>query len=295
MTHIALLGLGAMGSRMGANLLKAGNSLTVWNRSPGPARSLRDSGAKVAATPRSAATDADIVISMVRDDAASRHVWLDPAAGALQGMKSGSVAIESSTLSLEWIQDLVSSCTAHRVDFLDAPVLGSRPQAAEAKLIYLVGGATATVERVKPVLQALGSVVHVTGKVGTGAAMKLVANALFGIQVAAVAELLGLIQRQGIELAHAVEILGATPLLSPAAKGAATQMLSGDFSPLFPAELVEKDLGYATHAAAQHNSDAPLIEATRKAFANALSRGMGAENLTGIVRLYRTDKLSPDQ
>jgi 3-hydroxyisobutyrate dehydrogenase-like beta-hydroxyacid dehydrogenase len=287
MTHIAFLGLGAMGSRMAANLLKAGNSLTVWNRSPGPAQSLQESGAKVAATPRSAATDADFVVSMVRDDAASRHVWLDSADGALRGMTPGSVAIESSTLSLEWIKDLVSTCTAHQVDLLDAPVLGSRPQAAEAKLIYLVGGAMDTVERVKPVLQAMGSAVHVTGKVGTGAAMKLVANALFGIQVAAVAELLGLIQRQGIELARAVEILGATPLLSPAAKGAATLMHSGDFSPLFPTELVEKDLGYASHAAAQCNSGVPLIEATRTVFATALSRGMGAENLTGIVRLYR--------
>ncbi len=107
------------------------------------------------------------------------------------------------------------------------------------------------------------------------------------IQVAAVAELLGLIQRQGIELGRALEILSATPLLSPAANGAATLMQSGDFSPLFPTELVEKGLGYASHAAAQCDSDVPLIEATRTVFANALSRGMGAENLTGLVRLYR--------
>jgi 3-hydroxyisobutyrate dehydrogenase-like beta-hydroxyacid dehydrogenase len=287
MKEIAFLGLGAMGSRMTANLLKAGFSVTVWDRSPERSDALKQAGARVASTPKEAAEGAEVVISMVREDVASKYVWLDGSNGALLGMAPGSVAIESSTLSLEWIRDLAQQCTQRNIEFVDAPVLGSRPQAEAAQLIYLVGGADATVLRIQPLLQAMGGAVHRTGAIGTGAAMKLAANALFGIQVAAVAELLGILEAQGVTSERAAEILATTPLLSPAAKGAATQMLSGKHAPLFPIELVEKDLGYAVRGATGTSSEAPLIAASGEVFSAAISRGMGADNLTGVVQLYR--------
>jgi 3-hydroxyisobutyrate dehydrogenase len=106
MVDVAVLGLGAMGSRMASNLLKAGHRVVVWNRTPGAAKALVEVGARQAQSPKEAAAGAAFVIAMLRDDEASRQVWLDPESGALAGMERGSVAIESSTLSPRWIREL---------------------------------------------------------------------------------------------------------------------------------------------------------------------------------------------
>ena len=109
MSKVAFLGLGAMGSRMAANLLKAGHELTVWNLTPEAANKLAASGAKAAATPREAAEGNDFIIAMVSNDEASRHVWLDRSNGALAGAKAGAIAIESSTLTLHGSMNLAAS------------------------------------------------------------------------------------------------------------------------------------------------------------------------------------------
>ena len=140
MSKVAFLGLGAMGSRMAANLLKAGHAVTVWNRSPAAAEALVASGARKASSPMAAAESADFVFAMVCDDDASQNVWLDSTNGALAGMHPGAVAIESSTLTPEWIRELSEHFRAKGISLLDAPVSGSRPQAEAAQLVYLIGG-----------------------------------------------------------------------------------------------------------------------------------------------------------
>lgn len=136
MSKVGFLGLGAMGSRMAANLLKAGHTVTVWNRSPEAAEALVASGARRASSPKEAAEGGDFVFAMVRDDKASQNVWLDATNGALAGMRSGAVAIESSTLTPEWIRELSQHFRAKGISLLDAPVSGSRPQAETAQLVY---------------------------------------------------------------------------------------------------------------------------------------------------------------
>jgi hypothetical protein len=125
MSKVAFLGLGAMGSRMAANLLKAGRTVTVWNRSPAAAEALVASGARKASSPKEAAKGADFVFAIVRDDDASQNVWLDSTNGALAGMHPGAVAIESSTLTPEWIRELSEHFSAKGISLLDAPVSGS--------------------------------------------------------------------------------------------------------------------------------------------------------------------------
>jgi len=132
MAEVVVLGLGAMGLRMRANLLKAGHRLTVWNRSKGAADQLIAAGAHLAGSPREAVAEADFVIAMVRDDIASRKIWLDEDAGALAGLKTDAVAIESSTLTPVWIRELAKAASARGVAFLEAPVAGGRPQAEAA-------------------------------------------------------------------------------------------------------------------------------------------------------------------
>ena len=138
--RVAVLGMGAMGSRMAAALLRAGHSVVVWNRTEDRTRPLIDQGATLAKSPRSAAAESEAVLAMVRDDAASRHVWLSPDGGALSAMSKEAVGIESSTLSVAWVRELSSIFASRQVPFLDAPVVGTRAQADNAALIHLVGG-----------------------------------------------------------------------------------------------------------------------------------------------------------
>lgn len=285
MARLAFLGLGAMGSRMAARLLAAGHEVTVWNRSPGPGAELAASGARVAATPRDAASGAEAVLAMLRDDDASRAVWTDAETGALAGMRAGALAIECSTLTVGWARELAALAAARGVRFLDAPLAGSRPQAEAGALIFMAGGDAADLAVAEPVLRAMGGAVHHAGRHGTGAVAKLAVNALFGIQVAALAEILGFVRASGADPARVAEILGATPVASPAAKGAAAAMLAGAFAPLFPVALVEKDFGYVL-AAAGDGGRAPLAAATRAILREAVARGLGGENLPAVTKLY---------
>lgn len=286
MTKITVLGMGAMGSRMAMSLIKAEHEVTVWNRSPEKADKVVNAGAKFAQTPRAAVKNAELVISMVRDDKASQQVWLDPDTGAMAGLSKDAVAIESSTLTLTWTQELAKEFRANNIAFVDAPVAGTRPQAESARLIYFVGGDRAVFTKVEPMLKAMGSEIHYVGISGSGMAIKLGVNSLFAIQVAACGELIGLIDKCGLDKAQAVDILASTPVCSPAAKMAATAMIAGKFAPLFPIELVEKDLNYAVKTAQSNNAALYLVEATQQIFAQAITQGYGDDNITSVVQLY---------
>jgi 3-hydroxyisobutyrate dehydrogenase len=287
MTGVAILGLGAMGARMAARLLAGGHAVTVWNRTPERATPLVDLGARAAKTAPDAVAGASIVIAIVRDDDASRAVWLDPQSGALPALAEGAIAIESSTLSHAWTLELAAKFKEHGRAFLDAPVVGSRPQAEAGQLIHLVGGDQALLEQATPVLAAIGGARHWCGDAGTGTAMKLAVNSLFGIQIAALAELANATRKLGVEPARLADVLGATPVLSPAGKGALGLMLAQAYAPMFPLELAEKDFRYALTAAAENNAATPVTEAVRVVLRQGIAKGFGGDNLTGICRLYQ--------
>lgn len=305
MSKVTVLGLGAMGSRMAANLLQANHAVTVWNRSEHRAQPLAKLGATVAKTPFAAVQDADVVISMVRDDEASRFVWFGQAsigqedigqedigqedigkAGALSGMKADAIALESSTLTLGWTRTLAQAFQQKGIAFLDAPVAGSLPQAEAAQLIYLVGGSAETLAKVQPILDILGGATHHAGQSGHGMAVKLAVNTLLAVQAATLAELMGLFQKCGLDEAQAVGILSATPVCSPAAKGLSAAMVARQFNAMFPIELVEKDLSYLTSTAHESEALAPMAQAAQQAFKQAIAHGKGADNITGIAQLY---------
>jgi 3-hydroxyisobutyrate dehydrogenase len=286
MSKIAFLGLGAMGSRMAAALVAEEHVVTVWNRDPARAAPLREVGASLAHSPRDAVADAEFAFSMVRDDGASRDVWCDERTGALGALSPDAIGIECSTLGLGWTRQLAARFAAGERAFLDAPVVGSRPQAEQRRLIFLVGGEPAVVARAQPVLSQMGAGVHPAGPNGAGTLIKLVVNALFAVQVAAVAELTETIARQGFDRERAVDILSATPACSVAAAAAARSMLTDAFAPMFPIELVEKDLGYAL-AAGGESKATPVVAATQAIFAQAIREGLGEQHLTSIAQLYR--------
>jgi 3-hydroxyisobutyrate dehydrogenase len=287
MTQIAVLGMGAMGSRIVQNLLKAAYPVVVYNRTIDKAKPLLNQGAIYAATPRAAAEQADIVISMVTDNDGSRNLWLDPQTGAALGLSQGNVAIESSTLTVDYTQSLAAAIAQQGAAFLDAPVVGSRPQAEAQTLIYLIGGEAETLDRVRPILSAAGAgAIYPIGEIGQGMAMKLAVNTLFGIQVAALAETIGLLTRSGIPAETAMALLGELPILSPAARLAGNLMLTGHHAPLFPINLVEKDFRYAIATGQLYGAEMPISEALQKIYQRAIAAGYGPDNITGVIQLF---------
>ncbi|HEX4310055.1 MAG TPA: NAD(P)-dependent oxidoreductase, partial [Acidobacteriaceae bacterium] len=205
--RVAVLGMGAMGSRMAISLLRAGHSVVVWNRTPDRTKPLIEQGATAATSPFEAAKHADLVLSVVRDNEASRRVWLSPDDGALKSMSDKAIGVESSTLTPNWTRELASAFAARGVPFLDAPVVGTRAQADTVTLIHLVGGDASTLARAQPVLSAIGNVAHHVGAAGSGAALKLLVNALLAIQVATIGELLGAAERLGLDRRRAGEVI----------------------------------------------------------------------------------------
>lgn len=281
---VAVLGLGAMGSRMAARLLDAGYAVSVYNRTAKAAEPLVALGATGAASPREAVQGCGVVIACVRDDEAARAIWLGE--GGLSALEPGSVVVESSTLTPACVSEIAAEAAAQGVIYLDAPVVGTRPQAEAGQLVYLVGGEREGLSRARPILEVLAGAIHYVGASGTGATLKLAVNALFTVQVAAMAEALSLASGSGIDRQAAFEVLGALPVTSAAAKGAASLMLAGKHTPMFPIELVVKDLGYVEAAAEQAEVSVPITAAARAVYAQAQVEGDGGLNVTAVARQF---------
>lgn len=286
LSKVAVLGLGAMGSRIALNLIAADYDVIVWNRSPATAEALAAKGATVAVSPKQAAANADVAISMVTDNEASQHVWLHPETGAVWGLSEGKVAIASSTLTVDWVKKLGTEIEGQGAKFLDAPVVGSRPQAEARQLIFLVGGEVGPLTQVQEILLATSGAIHHVGAIGQGTAMKLAVNTLFGVQVAALAELLEMLGKHGIAPTKAMTCLGELPVTSLAAKGVGSLMVANKHAPMFPIELVEKDFRYALQTAQAVNASTPAAMAVHAVYQQAIAQGYGHDNITGVIQLF---------
>ena len=228
MSKTAFIGLGAMGSRMAANLLKAGHEVTVFDLVPEAVKKLADSGAKTAASAREAAEGNEFVLTMVRDDEVSRNVWLDATNGALAGMKPGAIAIECSTITPAWARELGGAISKTGIAMLEAPVSGSTPQAENAQLVFLIGGDAETLKHAEPLLKGLGSSIrHAGAAVGAGALAKLITNTLMGVQLTTIAEMIGILKRQGVDPKQVLDAVAGTAMWNPHLITDTESMLSG--------------------------------------------------------------------
>jgi 3-hydroxyisobutyrate dehydrogenase len=285
-TKIALLGLGLMGSGMAGRLLDAGYPLTIWNRTPGKTQALADRGAKVAQSPRQAVAGATVVISMLADVPVCRDVWLGRGE-AILGTAPGTVLVESSTVTVEWIEELDRAAREHGCELVDAPVTGSKPQAAAGQLLFLAGGSSAALDSITPILKAMGrDVVHV-GPVGSGARLKLINNFLSGSQVAALAEALSLIERSGLDAQKALGVLTEGAPGSPLVKLLSGRMVARQYEPNFVLRLMAKDLRYAVSEADHQGLDLDMGRAALRVFEHAISAGQGEDDMSAVVEQFR--------
>jgi 3-hydroxyisobutyrate dehydrogenase-like beta-hydroxyacid dehydrogenase len=259
MTHVAFIGLGRMGHGMAGRYLDAGFTLSVWNRSRVKAEDLIARGARWATSPEDAAIDADAVVTMVADDQASRAVWLSKD-GAAATMRSGTLAIECSTVSYQHALDLSRELRHRGLVYIDSPVTGLPDAAAAGKLTLLVGADATDLELARPYLVPLSGTIRHFGAVGSGTVYKLINNLMGAIQIAGVAEGLAIAEQAGLDMKLVLEALETGVAASPQVIRHSKRMAARDFSgATFTAALRQKDAAYAVALAESLLSAAPIM------------------------------------
>jgi 2-hydroxy-3-oxopropionate reductase len=287
---IGFIGLGLMGRPMAMNLLKAGHSVTVWNRTASRADELVTAGAVLAKTPRAVAEKSDVLISIVSDPPALESVlWGHEGKqdGALGGLKKGSVYIDSSTVSPTLVKKISTACGERGVRFLDAPVTGGDWGAREGNLVFMIGGEAQALKEVEPILGVMGKKWFHLGPNGAGQTIKLAMNAILALEVGAVAEAIGLVTRAGLAGEQLLEVLQASMGRSGLLDLKTPLMLKGDFKPSFPLRLMHKDLGLALDLANQLGVALPTTAAVREVYNFVKGEAKEDVDYSAVMRFYK--------
>jgi len=280
---ISYLGLGAMGSGMASNLLKAGYELAVWNRTAEKCKPFARKGARVANTPADAVRDVDLVMYCLSNENAVQEVVFG-AKGILSGMRAGQIAIDMSTVLPATSLREHEAYAKHCVDFLDVPVFGSKQESADAKLWIMAAGNEAIFEKVKPVLEHLGQTIHYLGKNGNATAMKLVGNLIVALELEALAEGLVLAQKAGLDLNTVMEVVKVADFRSPLLVSNGKNILKRDFSPSFALKLMLKDADLIEKFGNSLQSPIPALRVVEKNLASAVDLGFGNENASALIK-----------
>jgi 3-hydroxyisobutyrate dehydrogenase-like beta-hydroxyacid dehydrogenase len=280
---ISYLGLGTMGSGMALNVLKAGYQLTVWDRTAEKCESFASKDARVAKTPADAGRGADLVMySLSDDDAVETVVFGDN--GVLSAVTAGQIAVDMSTVSPATSLREQKAFAERGVDFIDAPVFGSKDESANAKLWVLAAGKEDVFEKVKPVLEKLGQTVHYLGKNGNATAMKLVGNLIVALELEALSEGLVLAQKASLDLKTVMEVVKVADFRSPLLVSNGENILKRDFSTNFALQLMLKDVNLIEQFSESLSSPVPALGVVQKNLEVAVALGFGNENASAVIK-----------
>lgn len=281
--RIGFIGLGIMGRPMARNLLHAGFSLTVWNRSRPGIEAIVAEGAAEADSPREVAERSDIVITMVGDSPDVEQVALGPR-GIIEGAHPGLVHIDMSTISPDVTRRLAARLSESGIEMLDAPVSGGETGAINATLSIMTGGKEEVFERCRPVLEALGKKIVHCGPSGSGQIVKLCNQVAVAVTNLAVCEALTLCLRSGVDPRRMLEALGAGAAASWQLQNLAPKMVEGDFRPGFKAEHQLKDLHHALETAHECGASLPGTVIAHQLFALLAEEGHGTEGTQALFK-----------
>jgi 3-hydroxyisobutyrate dehydrogenase-like beta-hydroxyacid dehydrogenase len=283
--RVAFLGLGIMGSRMAANVARAGFELTVWNRTAEKAERFCDehTGVERADTPAEAASAAEIVITMVVDGAQVESVLLAPDHGAALGAQPGTLFVDCSTIGPAATHAIAAQLGEHELALIDAPVTGSSPRAADATLTIMVGGTDGEFERAKPVLEAMGELIVHAGPLGHGQLVKLINNAVAAANAATLGQALAVAAKAGADLDALVAVMAAGSGASTMLSLKAEPMRSHDYSTLFKLDHMLKDVGLCLDEGEAAGAPFPLAALTREILATAAGMGFGEADFAALI------------
>lgn len=269
---VGFIGLGAMGSAMASNLIKAGHEVTVWNRSPGPTEPLASLGAKVVKTADRAA-QGEVLFSMLANDQAVRSVFVD--GRLLDGMDQGTVHVNHATISVALAREMAQEHMQRGLDYVAAPVFGRPDVAAAGKLNILAAGKPHVIERVRPLLEVLGSRIWPLGDAPERAnVVKIAGNFMLGAAIESMAEASALTRAHGVSAADFLEVMTSSLFAAPAYQGYAQLIAESRYTPAgFALPLGYKDIGLALAAADATRVPLPLAGILRDSLLEALSTG----------------------
>lgn len=285
--RIAFLGLGTMGQGMVRNLTAVGHDVVTWNRTPGRVNPAA-LGATGAPTVAAAVEHAEVVMYCLSDDAAVREVVFGDADLAAT-VDAGTVVVDLSTISPEMSEDERQAFAERGIDFVDAPVFGSKGEAEAGGLWVVAGGDRAVFDRVRPVLEAVAETVHYMGPSGSGVRMKLVGNLVVASQLLALGEALTLARKAGLDLHAVLGVLAVTDFRSPIFDGVGPGVLAGDYAPSFALHLMQKDTGLITAFARGLDAPVPSAEAAGVYIDRAMKSGWGDENASALIKAVAND------
>jgi len=266
--RVAFLGLGIMGRPMASNLVKAGHEVMVWNRTPG--KSVE--GATAAASPAEAARNAEVIWMCVSDTNAVENVLFGPQ-GAHESLAAGQIIVDSSTISPSATRQFSERVRANGVQWVDAPMTGSKAGAESGTLIFIVGGDEAAIEKLKPLLAAMGKKFFRMGETGKGQAAKLAMNLQIALIYEGFAEALTLATKLGVDAETLLPLIEASMVRSGVVDYKAPFVLKRDFSPNFPLRLMRKDIRLALDAAKEARVKLPGLETVEEIYDMATEDG----------------------
>lgn len=281
----AVLGTGIMGSGMARNLAKAGFGVAVWNRHRERAVALADDGARVAESATDAVAGADIVVTMLFDEAATAEVM----GSALPAMKPGAVWIQSATVGPDGAERLAALARAAGIAFVDAPVMGTRQPAEEGTLTVLAGCPPEVRDAVVPVFDAIGSkTIWVGERPGDGQRLKLVMNSWVLTLVGGTAQAIDLARGLGLDPQLFLDTIAGAGTDSAYAQAKGKAMIAGEYAPAFPLDGAAKDSALIALALRSSAVSSELMDALRGRFEAAADAGLGAKDMAAVVEAFRT-------
>jgi len=287
--NIAFLGLGRMGRGMAANLLHAGHTVTVWNRTRARAEEMKPLGARIADSPAEAAR-AGVVITMLADDHAVESAVFDDG-GILSALPAGGLHVSMSTISVALSSRLADAHRAARQSYVAAPVLGRPEAAAAAKLLIIAAGPQEAIARVQPIFGAMAQKTIVISSTPPAAnVIKLCANFFIASIIEALGESFALARKSGIEASKLLEVFTGTPYTAPLVATYGSLIAEGKFTPpgfLLPLGL--KDVRLALAAADAAGAPLPIANLLHDRFLAAIARGHGEKDWSAIALLAAED------
>ncbi|MCG9972393.1 NAD(P)-dependent oxidoreductase [Christiangramia crocea] len=281
--RIGFIGLGIMGSRMAANLLKENHYLKVYNRTKEKAETLLVNGAKWANSPLEAGRDVDILFTMLENPKVVEKLATGDN-GFLNSMQKDTLWIDSSTVNPSFSERMAGIARDRGIRFIDAPVSGSKKPAEDGQLLFLVGGNQSDFEESKSLFQSMGKdAIHI-GAAGKGSAMKIMINQLLGQSILAFSESLSLGMAMGIDKKTGMDILLKTPVTAPILDLFRSRIENNDYEPNFPLKHLQKDLHLFTETAYELDQPSPLTNAAKEVYALAKHKNMADLDFTSVFK-----------
>lgn len=285
MKTIGFIGLGTMGKPMAINLLKNGYNVTVFNRSADKMSELEQLGAETATSPADAARGVDVLFTNVSNDQALLDVIFG-ASGVMEGTHPGLTVIDCSTVAPQTSRRVHDELGSRLVDFLDAPVTGSKPAAEAGTLVFMVGGSEDVFEEHRDLFDTLGSKMLYMGPSGAGSSAKLAHNTMVGINAAGLAEGLSIAVKSGLDADDFLQIVLAGSANSRQAELKGRKIIERDFSNQFSLQLMLKDLLLASQLTQQFQLPSPMLHSAASLFQMGLAKGLGPQDLCSVVQCY---------